>query len=259
MFDLDIVRAPILKVPGLAHGFTTRHGGVSRPPFDSLNLSSGRGDAPGFVRENRERVRVALGLTSLVFARQVHGHTVLRVDAAPRRVVVVGEADGLVTDRPGVGLVAQAADCAPVLLFDPDRPAVAAVHAGWRGAAQNIVGEAVATLGAEFGSRSERLRAAIGPAISAARYRVGSEVLEVFRGVLGELDPGIVGPPDPEGGATLDVAGVLRRQLTAAGVAETHIERVPGCTYDDPRFFSSRKAGGARFGGQGGVIGLLVA
>lgn len=257
--DLEILRAEILERSGVAHGFTARAGGASAPPFDSLNLSSARGDAPESVHENRERVRAALRLTSLVFARQVHGRGVVRIDDIPHGVVVVGEADGLVTDRAGVGLVAQTADCAPVLLFDPDRPAVAAVHAGWRGAAQNIVGEAVRTLGAEYGSKPERLVAAIGPAISAARYRVGPEVLEVFRGVLGELDRGIVGPPDPEGGATLDVAEVLRRQLTAAGVAESHIERVAACTFDDRRFFSSRRAGGGRFGGQGGVIGLLVA
>lgn len=257
--DLEILRSPILDARGVAYGFTTRSGGVSPPPFDSLNLSSGRGDTPESVRENRERVRTALGLTSLVFARQVHGRGVLRIDDVPPGVVVVGEADGLVTDRRGVGLVAQTADCVPVLLLDPDRPAVATVHAGWRGAAKDIVGEAVGKLGAEYGSRPDRLLVAIGPAICAARYRVGPEVLDIFRGVLGELDRGIVGPLDEEWGATLDVAEIVRRQLAAAGVSEQRIERVPGCTYDDLRFFSSRRAGGQRFGGQGGVVGLPVA
>jgi purine-nucleoside/S-methyl-5'-thioadenosine phosphorylase / adenosine deaminase len=256
---LEILRAGILEVPGVAHGFTTRSGGASPPPFDNLNLSSGRGDTPEAVHENRERVRVALGLESLVFAQQVHGRMVIKVDAAPPGIAVLGEADGLVTDRPGVGLVAQTADCAPVLLLDPDRPAVAAVHAGWRGAAQNIVSEAVRKLGVEYGSKPERLLAAIGPAISGQRYRVGPEVLDIFREVLGELDRGIVGPLDPEGGATLDVVEIVRRQLVAAGVSETRIERVPGCTFDDPRFFSSRRQGGGRFGGQGGAIGILVA
>lgn len=257
MTDLEILRAPILEVPGVAHGFTTRTGGVSRPPFDSLNLSSARGDAPEAVGENRERVRATLGLNGLVFARQVHGRRVVRVDDVAPGIVTIGEADGLITQRRGIGLVAQTADCAPVLLFDPDRPAVAAVHAGWRGAAQNIVGGAVDELRAEYGSEPERLVAAIGPAISAAHYRVGPEVLEVFQGVLGNLDQDIVGPLDAGGGATLDVVEVLRRQLVAAGVPEASIEVVPACAYADHRFFSSRRAGGGRFGAQGGVIGLL--
>jgi YfiH family protein len=168
----------------------------------------------------------------------------------------VGECDALLTDRPGIGLVAQAADCAPVLIVDPDRPAVAALHSGWRGAVADVAGAAVAALSARYGSVPGRLLVAIGPSISRANYRVGPEVLEAFREAFGELDDRLVGPIDPEGGATLDVAEAVRRRLVAAGVRPANIERLPYCTYADDRFFSSRRARSSTFGGQGGIIGI---
>jgi YfiH family protein len=253
----QILRAAILDRPGLAHGFTTRHGGVSRGHFASLNLSGSSGDEAKLVEENRSRVASALGLECLVFARQVHGGTVLTVGRPPGPGErTVGEGDVLITDRPGVGLAAQTADCTPVLIFDPEQLAVAAVHAGWRGAAQNAVGSAVAALADTYGSRPADLLAALGPAISRPRYRVGPEVLDALEGALGSLDDGLIGPLDVEGGATLDVPEAVRRQLIGAGLREENIERVPACTYTDQRFYSSRRARGHPFGAQAGVIGL---
>lgn len=192
-----------------------------------------------------------------MFARQVHGRAVLRVDPSSRPPEEWGEGDALITDRRGVGLAAQTADCTPVLLVDPERPAVAAVHAGWRGAVQNVVGETIASLTSAYGSRPEDLLAAIGPSISKVHYRVGPEVLEAFRGVFGALDDGLIGGEDSEGGATLDVAEALRRQLVGAGVRPDRVERLACCTFADRRFFSSRRARRPAFGAQAGIVGLL--
>jgi hypothetical protein len=244
----------------LAHAFTTRTGGVSEGPYASLNLTWSRGDEPERVAENRRRMAKALGVETLVFADQVHGDGVIQVDAAPEARWSAGEGDALITDRPGLGLCAQTADCTPVLLFDPDRPAVGAVHAGWRGAVRGVVPAAIEAMAKAYGSRPERMQAAIGPSISRANYRVGPEVLDQFEAEFGGLE-GLAGPRDAEGGAGLDVAQACRRQLAAAGVPAARISLVVGCTYADAeRFFSSRRAAAqghpGRFGGQCGVIAL---
>jgi YfiH family protein len=261
---VEILRSGTLAVAGIVHGFTTRLGGVSGPPYESLNLTTSRGDDPEAVAENRRRLRETLGIPVLALVHQVHGRRVLAVEEAPRDALggaaggswTVGEGDALVTDRPGIGLLARTADCAPILLLDPDRPAVAAVHSGWRGAVADVAGAAVAELVARYGSAPSRLLAAIGPSISKESYRVGPEVLEAFADAFGTLDGELIGPVDAEGGATLDVPEAVRRRLVAAGVRPENIERLPYCTYRDLRFYSSRRARSKTFGGQGGIIAI---
>jgi len=255
----ELLRSGLLSHPGLVHGFSTRRGGLSSGAFTSLNLSLRSGDDPETVRRNRRRLARSLGLERLAFADQVHGAEVLRVEgeeAALAALGPVGEGDALVTDRPGVGLVAQTADCTPVLLFDPVRRNVAAVHAGWRGVVAGIVGRTIHVLSTGFGSRAGDLLCVIGPAISRAHYRVGPEVLDAFEGALRELPEEWVGARDAEGGAGLDVPEAVRSQLVEAGLSPHRIERIPACTFSDPRFFSCRRAEGTSFGSQGAVIGL---
>lgn len=256
MSELEFLRAATLDAPGLVHAFTTRHGGVSEGPYASLNLTWKDGDDKTHVEENRRRVTQALGLDRLVFANQVHGNAVLKVDAAPQGVWSAGEGDALITDIPGLGLVTQTADCVPVLLYDPARPAIAAIHSGWRGTVRNVAGAAIAAMATAYGSKPAALKAAIGPAIGQAHYRVGPEVLEQFLSVFGSLH-GLAGPRDAEGGAKLDNTEAVRRQLVAAGLQPSNIETIAACTFADARFFSCRRARGAPFGGQGGIIGLV--
>jgi copper oxidase (laccase) domain-containing protein len=158
---LTLLCSPRLADAGLPHGFTTRLGGVSRGPFASLNLGLVTGDEPKQVVANRERVAAALGfpLASLRLARQVHGAAL--VDAAEGAPGGSSEADGpaadgLLTDDPALLLSVRVADCLPVLLASPDGHVVAAVHAGWRGAAAGIVASAARQLAARAGV-AERL------------------------------------------------------------------------------------------------------
>ena len=246
---------------GVVHAFTTRSGGVSKGPYDSLNLTWSRGDEKADIEENRRRVASALGGVRLVFANQVHGRTVLRVDAQPDEAWSAGEGDALMTNQPGLGLCAQCADCVPILLLDPGKRAIAAIHAGWRGAVQNIVAAAITAMRAAYGSDPAHLKAAIGPAISMANYRVGAEVLDQFRALFPDGAAGLFGPLDEAGGAGLDVAEAVRRQLLAAGLRHCSISRERACTFaEDDRFFSSRRAArdghAGQFGGQCGVIAL---
>lgn len=258
MTALDFVTSHLLENHPVQHAFTTRGGGVSHGVYGSLNLTRSRGDKPENVAENRERVRRALGFDYLAFATQVHGRAVAQLTEAPRGDQPVGEADALITDRCGIGLVCQTADCTPILLLDPVNRAVGAIHSGWRGTVQNIVAATIDAMRAAYGSRPANLLAAIGPSVSPANYRVGPEVVAQF-----ETYPAgsqVLGTRDAEGGAQLDVARACELQLLEAGLRPEHVDRSPLCTYaEHDRLFSARRAHhqgeSGLFGGQGGVIG----
>ncbi|MBR9826528.1 MAG: peptidoglycan editing factor PgeF [Alphaproteobacteria bacterium] len=256
---LKLLHADLLFTPGLTHAFTTRHGGVSEGAYASLNITRSRGDKPENVAINRNRVRDALGLDYLAFATQVHGCDVVRVDEAPRGEQPAGEADAMITNQPGIGLVAQTADCTPILLFDPENRAVAAIHSGWRSTVKNIVSETIKAMAEAYGTKPQDLKAAIGPSVSPAHYRVGPEVVAQFEQF--EAQSGVLGPRDGDGGAQLDVALACALQLRAAGVPQAQIDRSSLCTYaEEADLFSARRSHHRGetgvFGGQGGVIGL---
>ncbi len=249
-----------MESDGLVHAFTTRTGGVSEGPYASLNLTRSRGDDPARIATNRERARSALGLDHLVFATQVHGRAVIRVEGPPRGDQPAGEADALITDQAGIGLVCQTADCTPILLFDPVHRAIAAIHSGWRGTVQDIVTATLDAMGDAYGTKAGEVLAAIGPSISPANYRVGPEVVAEFEAVFSDVS-GIVSPKDADGGAQLDVGEACRRQLCAAGVPDASIWRSDLCTYaEESRLFSARRSHhrgeSGVFGGQAGIIGL---
>lgn len=230
-------------VSGLAHAMTTRSGGVSAGPFASLNLGPRTPDLPTAVAENRRRAAVALGFVTLVSPRQVHGAHIVEVreaDAQP------GEADALMTDRPGVLLGVLGADCPGVLLVDPRRRSLALVHAGWRGIVAGVAPAAVKALALRYGCAPGRLRAGIGPGISQAVYEVGPDVAEA----LSASAPGARaclarGQTDRW---RADLAGLLELQLRASGVPAEAIERSPYCTHRDATLFFSHRRDGVSAG-----------
>lgn len=222
-------------LPGYVVAFTTRQGGVSAPPYASLNLGRGTGDDAQRVEENRRRACAALDLPydRLTFNRQVHSPTVHRARAGAR-----GEAgDGLWTDEPQLPVLAFAADCLPIAIVRVGaRRAVAVLHAGWRGLSEGVVDAGVAALG--DGEKA----AVVGPAIGPCCYEVGPEVSGLF-------------DPDLTRGRKLNLWAAAERALNRAGVAR--VERVDLCTKDHPDlFFSHRRDGRAR--GVQGVIGAVA-
>ncbi len=224
--------------------FSTRPGGVSEPPFDSLNLSS-REDDPGAVAENLLRFCRAAGFGRCPPAvqRQVHGSTVAWVggsDGPAPGALRERDGDGLITREPGIPLAIQVADCVPVLLWDPRGGVVAAVHAGWRGTAMAIVRGALDAMGERAGTRPEHVRAALGPAIGGCCYRVGPEVVEALGRVVA-ADRFLV--PSGEKGPRVDLRAANRAILRAAGVPEASIEEVGGCTSCGQEFYSYRRDG----------------
>ncbi|MCS7314616.1 MAG: peptidoglycan editing factor PgeF [Bryobacterales bacterium] len=179
----------------------------------------------------------------LATLRQVHSDRCVYADGQPGRL---GEGDALFTDRPGLWLGVRTADCVPILIADPERRAVAAVHAGWRGAARAIAAKVVRALQQRFDSQPRHLIAALGPAICPACYEVGVEVAALFT----QWDPAITRCCPVH----LDLAEMCRRQLLAAGLAEERIALSGLCTRCRPQeFFSYR--GGERHGRMLNAIG----
>jgi polyphenol oxidase len=234
---MDLVRSSLLSA--FPHGFTTRRGGVSPPPWDDLNLGGAVGDAPANVVENWRRLEIATGL---LFARvqQVHGSRVVRLDAP---TVPTEEADAVITTDTGVAACVSVADCVPLLLADPVTGAVCAVHAGWRGTLAHAAAEGVRALGRITGAPPTRLLAAIGPSIGPCCYEVSRDVAGRFRS---EIGVGVVDGASPR----VDLRAANRRILEDAGVARAHVDVLDRCTSCEPGVFFSHRRDAGRTGRQ---------
>ena len=223
--------------PGYEVAFSTRHGGVSEGPFESLNLGKLTLDAAENVEENRRRLCAAVGVDPgrLTFNRQRHSAVVHRAVGGRRGT----GGDGVWSDEPGVPILAFTADCVPVALVGGARRALAVLHVGWRGLLEGIVAEGVRALGPGG-------RAAVGPAIGPCCYEVGGEVAGPFRDRFGA---------DVLSGRNLDLWAATERSLLEAGVGE--VDRFDLCTSCNPDlFFSHRRDRGVT--GRQGVIGVVV-
>ena len=267
----------------LRAGFSTREGGISSAyGGEALNLGWTVEDTPDAVAENRRRLvgAASLGLGSdrsfrLVTARQVHSADIHIVpghgDALQLpdgRPTLTG--DGLVTDVPGLLLGVGAADCVPVLVADPQRRAVGAFHAGWRGTVQRIVEKGIATMVQVYGSRAADLVAAIGPSVGPCCYAVGDEVRSRFAQEFRDAETlfetrGVVrtrGAVASEGEVFLNLWEANRRQLIVAGVAPNRITVMGECTscaynqHGARKYFSHRAEHGVA-GRMLGVIGIV--
>lgn len=233
-----VLTAPnLFDLPGVAHGFFGRAGGVSEGIYASLNCGPGSRDNPDHVAENRRRVRMALGAQALATLYQIHSATAVTIESAwPGESP---QADAMVTKTPGVALGILSADCAPVLFADAEAGVIGAAHAGWKGALSGIVESAVAAM-ETLGARRARIAAAIGPCISQANYEVGAE----FRAGFVEADPAnarffINGQRADR--HQFDLESFVAARLAAAGVVKT--TRLSACTYArESDFFSFRRA-----------------
>ena len=243
----------------VVHGFTTRLGGVSSGVYESLNLGEGRGDDRDKVRENYRLLSEALGITGdYVFPHQVHGDRVIPVTSRDRHVLfdpLPFEADGLMTDEPDLPLSIFTADCIPILLCDPVRGAVAAVHAGWRGTAADIAGKAVKAMAEAYGCSPDNIRAAIGPGIGKCCFETGPEVPEAMLAMSSDLADAIVPGKAPEK-YMVDLKEINRRRLLSAEVRDENIAVSPDCTMClHERYWSHRYTRGVR-GSQASTITL---
>ena len=253
---------PLSAIDGIAHGFSTRLGGVSSGIYASMNLGLTRGDDPECVRENYRRFLEAIGATGRRYAmcNQVHGNTVRNITLADTKTDLYHklgyEGDGMMTAIPGVTLVVFSADCIPVLLCDPVRKVIAAVHAGWRGTAAGVVSVAVERMREVYGCDPADIRAAIGPGI-------GADCFETHEDVPNAMMASVSSPALPyikikeNGKFAVDLKGINAKRLELAGLLPEHIavsEECTACMGD--KYWSHRRQANDR-GSMAAMIELL--
>lgn len=247
---------------GVAHGFSTRQGGVSTGIFDSLNLGVSRGDDPDHVRENYHRFLAAVGAPDSLLAacNQVHGTEIRNLTTADLKHDPYDktplDADGILTAIPGVTLTVFSADCIPVLLYDPKRRVIAALHAGWRGTAAGIVTAAVEQMTALYGTDPSDILAAIGPGIDKCCFETHEDVPNAMTSALASESLPFIDLLE-NGKFTVDLKGINARRLELAGVDPTHIDLCRDCTCCQEELYWSHRRQGTQRGSMASVITLL--
>jgi len=249
----------LLTAAGVSsQGFTTRHEGVSRPPYNSLNLGTSTLDALHNVEGNRRLLVHAFGGSPerFVAVNQVHGLDLLVIDSPNPDYLHFQrlECDGIITNQREVMIAVSVADCAPVLLLDPERKVIAALHAGWKGTAGNICGKGVAAMVDIFGSDPDRILAAVGPAIGPCCYEVDLPVVEAFRNQGGGYER--FAEPSAAGRWRLDIPAAIVAQLRAAGLSAHNIEVATQCVSCTHELFFSYRRDKGETGRQMGFIML---
>lgn len=248
---------------GTAHGFSTRLGGVSPAPWDSLNLGANRGDHPANLRENFSRFCTAVGAdtNALVKNHQVHGNRVRQVNkddilpdpSAPGTF----EADALITDVPGVCLTVFSGDCIPILFYDPLKRCIAAAHAGWRGTAAGIAEWTVAAMVHNYGCQAKNILAAIGPGIGSCCFETHADVPDGLRAGLAEDSEAFIHPLTTPGKFSVDLKGANARFLQRVGLLPEHIAVCSACTACNLEVFWSHRVQGNARGSMAAVIQLI--
>ena len=250
--NIELLAAENISVK---HGFTTRFGGVSKGPYDSLNLGLHRGDDPKNVAENHRILANALGYdpSKLVMSHQTHSDIVRAVTAADAQGIDhrnYPECDALITNEPGVALWVFTADCTPILLHDPVTGAIGAVHAGWRGTAAALAGKAVKKMEQHYGCDPKNIRAAIGPNIGFCCFETDRDVPDAMQSAFGAAAEPHIRPHGDKYYVNLKALNALA--LRNAGVE--NITLAEECTVcQSHRFWSHRVTKGIR-GSQGAII-----
>ena len=246
---VGVIMSERLREEGVTHGFTTRRGGVSAPPFDTLNMGTTRDEPMENILENYRRVADSYGLdfSELCLVRHEHGDKVLRVDRTHGGWGLTRElldfSDGLVTCDPRVTLMTCYADCGAFFLYDKRLRTIGLAHAGWRGMKKRIGQRLVETMEREFGSKPSDLIAAIGPCICEKCFEVESDIARSFAEEFDCPDIYSVKPEIPDKGyVSLRAAAVI--QLIDAGVKLENVSVMEHCTYEERElFFSYRRDG----------------
>ena len=238
------------EAPGALHAFSTRVGGVSLPPFSSLNFDGSGADTPENIGRNRELFAAAAGMSQdelkrLVTLNQVHGGKIITVDAPydfKRK-----DADAVITNVIGVPIGILTADCMPALFHDPVKKAASAAHAGWKGTCLKICASTVVAMAEGFGSNPKDIRAAFGPFIGPCCYSVKEDVYAKFKEAFGSDADFFF---SEEEGLRLDIGRANRETLLAAGLREENISESALCTACNTGLFFSYRREGASTGRQ---------
>ena len=237
---LSPIETPTLALPGIAHAFFTREGGVSTGIYRGLNTGMGSKDSREAVLENRSRAAHHLGATldRLATPFQVHSPDAIKVEEVWGQGLGP-KADAVVTNRPGVAVGVGAADCGPVLFADAEARVVGAAHSGWKGALTGILESTLVAMEA-LGASRKRIVAVLGPTISAVAYEVGPEFVARFTEVDAR-NVGFFAPSSREKHSMFNLPAYIVSRLDAVGIGSAGSLGL--CTYsDEARFYSYRRA-----------------
>jgi YfiH family protein len=248
----------LAKHKNIRHFISTRLGGYSNSPYNSLNLALHVRDDPDKVLKNRRRLAKAIGipLDQFTIAKQVHSGNVkvisdkLRGSGSTDEENAIENADAMVTDVPGICLIILVADCVPMLFFDPARNVIAAAHAGWRGTLQSIALHTLRAMEKHFGCSPQDVLVGMGPSIGPCCYEVGPEVIAQVKAVFSSYKH-YIRQESKDGKGYLDLQSANRDQLVQAGIRRENIETANQCTCHNAHiFFSYRHQHGetGRFG-----------
>jgi polyphenol oxidase len=256
MTAAQFLTAESLRIPGVAHGFFTRLGGVSQGVYASLNGGVGSGDTPDAVTKNRARIGAALGAAPerLAVPFQIHSPDAVAItelwpeSARPR-------CDALVTATPGLALGVTGADCGMILFADQRARVIGAAHAGWKGAVTGVV-EATVTAMERLGAKRSDIVAALGPCIGHDSYEVGPEFVAAFEGA-GDGDARYFAPSRRAGHSMFDLNAYIAYRAARAGIGRFEDLRLD--TYaDERRFFSYRRATHRKEPDYGRLLSVIV-
>lgn len=244
------------KFPGLCHFVSTRDGGISEGTHSALNLSLRVNDDPYSVRRNRELIARSFGIApqQLVFSSQTHDDKAAVIDSGfmelsedDQNTYLYGY-DAMITNLKDICICILTADCASILLYDTETPAIGIAHAGWKGTVKKIAARTIDSMTRNYGSNPENIVAAIGPCICADSFEVGEEVAEVFENNFPGNDKIVLRKADwikPH----VNIVAANIEILKEAGVKSENIETSGICTYQNSDiFFSARKQAAGRFG-----------
>lgn len=227
----------------VVHGFSTRCGGGSAPPYDTLNLGLNTGDRTACVTQNRKLFFDAAGIdeSRCALPTQVHGNCVQTVTRAGE----YPETDAVITNQPGLILTIQTADCLPVYLIDPIQMVVGLVHAGWKGCHAGIIGDTIRQMKKGFGTLPSDIQVFIGPSIGPCCYEVGEEVSSKFE-------------PQYLSGTWLDLWQYAEDQARLIGVHCEKIHRANLCTRCHPDWFFSHRGSRGKTGRMMAYLGIRI-
>ncbi|HHB75550.1 MAG TPA: peptidoglycan editing factor PgeF [Desulfobulbus sp.] len=242
---LLLYKSDILRIP---HAMFARHGGDSIAPYSSLNCSYGVGDNVSTVRDNRRRMKKALGIQVIKGITQVHGNSILRVDSIDQATESTKN-DAMITNSPGIGLLIQQADCQAVLLHDPVKHVIAAIHNGWRGSVTNIIKKTIDRMQQDFAVQASDILAVISPSLGLCC----AEFLQYQQELPSDFYP------FKSANNHFDFRAISKHQLKQSGIMEKNIEIAGTCTACSNNFFSYRRAtkrGTGTTGRNGSIIVL---
>lgn len=256
---------PALEKTGIViNGFSTRHGGVSRGCYTSMNLSFSRDDEESAVMENYRRMAETLGVSvdSMVLSWQTHTVNVRRITEADKGKGIIKErdyqdVDGLITDIPGITLVTFYADCVPLYFLDPKRKAIGLSHSGWRGTVRRMGAVTLKEMEKAYGTRAEDVIACIGPSICRSCFEVGEEVIEEVKKAFGPQGAeSLFCAGKRSGKYQLDLWEANKKVLEEAGVKPANIHTAGICTMCNPDHLYSHRVMGNHRGNLAAFLSL---